>query len=141
MGGSSTVAVPVIGTTTIAVFVGLCVRVAVGKTIVGCRSTLVGVLDGMNGVRVTVGVDVGDEVNVAVGVKEAVGVEVATSLLNASAVSAAAVLRFENARSAIFPGSMTIGVGRVGSERAIAEVAQNRLNPSALAKKIHKSPA
>lgn len=56
-------------------------------------------------------------------------------------MNAAAVLRLEKARLAILPGSMTIGVGNVGSESAIAEVAQNKLKPSALARKIHNSPA
>ncbi len=84
------------------------------------------------------GVEVGDEVYVAVGVDVFVGVAVATSSANASEVRAAAVFKFENARSAILPGSMTIGVGKVGSENAIADVAQNKLNPSAPAKKIHK---
>jgi len=41
----------------------------------------------------------------------------------------------------MFPGSITMGVGKVGSESAIAEVAQNKVNPSAPARKIHKSPA
>lgn len=50
-------------------------------------------------------------------------------------------MRFENAKLAIFAGLITIGVGMLGSERAIAEVAQNKLNPNAPAKKIHKSPA
>ncbi len=140
VGGSVTTGVPVIGDITIAVFVGRGVLVFVGRTIVGWRSGgFVGVFDGMKGVRV--GDEVGDAVSVEVDVKVAVGVEVATRTWNASAVNAAAVLRFEKARSAISPRSMTIGVGRVGSERAIADVAQNKLNPSALAKKIHKSPA
>lgn len=73
-------AVPVIGTIMIGVFVGLGVRVAVGRTIVGLGSSrFVGVLDGMNGVRVEVGVRVGDAVSVGLGVNDAVGVEVATS--------------------------------------------------------------
>jgi len=84
---------------------------------------------------------VGEEVHVAVAVNVFVGVEVATNLANASAVCAAAVLRLENARSGMSPASITIGVERVGSESAIAEVAQNRLNPNRLAAKIHKRPA
>ena len=142
MGSSTSVGVPVIGTMMTAVLVGLGVRVAVGGLIVGggC-SRFVGVLDGMKGVRVNVeeGVDV--DVSVAVDVNVLVGVEVATSSANASDVRAAAVFKFENARLAMFPGSITIGVGRVGSERAIADVPQNKLNPSAPATKIHKSPA
>lgn len=142
--GSGTVAVPVIVEITIAVLVGFGVRVAVGNTSgrLGSSRCFVAVLvGGIVGVRVFVGVNVG--VAVSVNVAVLVGVELGgiASCWNASAVNAAAVLRFENARLAMFAGSITIGVGRLGSESAIAEVAQNKLTPNAPAKKIHKSPA
>lgn len=63
VGGSTTVAVPVIGTMITAVLVGFGVRVEVGGIMIrGGSSRFVGVLEGMKGVRVKVGVDVGDEV-------------------------------------------------------------------------------
>lgn len=70
-----------------------------------------------------------------------VGEEVATRLANASAVNAAAVFKFEKARLPMSAGSITIGVGRVGSESAMADVPQNKLIPSAPAMKIQISPA
>ncbi len=142
VGSSTSVGVPVTGTMITAVLVGLGVRVAVGRMIVGAGSSrFVGVRLGMNGVRVKVGEEVGEEVNVGVGVNVLVGDGVATNSANASEVRAAAVFKFEKARLAIFPGSITIGVGRVGSERAIADVAQKKLNPIAPATKIQRSPA
>lgn len=144
VGGSCTVAVPVIVEMIIAVLVGWGVRVAVGKKIVGfgCSRIFVRVaVGGMTGVRVFVRVDVGEAVSVNVGVYVGVELGGTANCLNASAVSAAAVLRFENARLAMFCGSITIGVGRLGSESAMADVAQKKLIPNAPAKNIHKSPA
>lgn len=86
-------------------------------------------------------VAVGEEVHVGLGVMVLVGVPVATSWANAWAVCAAIVFKFENARLGISRASITIGVGRDGSDSAMAEVAQNMLNPNMLAAKIHKSPA
>jgi hypothetical protein len=122
------------------VLVGLGVFVEVGNTIVGtiCGWS-VGVLVGGRCVKVEVGV--GEDVSVAVGVNEGVEVGISTRSANACAVNAAPGLRLESAKSGISCGSITMGVGKVGSERAIAEVAQKKLKPRMLAKKIHNSPA
>lgn len=96
---------------------------------------------GFTGTRVAVFVRVGEDVQVGLGVNVLVGVPVATSWANACAVCAAAVFKFENARFGMSRAWITIGVGKVGSESAMADVAQNMLNPNMLAAKIHKSPA
>ena len=87
-----------------------------------------------------VGEGVCEAVAVDVKVLDGIRIGVKTKFANASAVNAAAVFRFEKARLGISAASITIGVGRLGSESAIAEVAQNRLKPSVVAKKIHNSP-
>jgi len=119
---------------------GCGVNVAVGGTLIGPGS-LVRVGDGINGVLDAVGEDVTVLVADGLAVYVGVAVGVATNLANASAVKAAAVFALEKARPAISPGSMTMGSATVGSDNAIADVPQNRLNPSALAANIHKSPA
>lgn len=142
VGASVASAVPVTVMITTAVFVGLGVRVDVGKMTVGGFSTfVVAVRVGLMMTRVAVLVAVGENVQVGLGVNVSVGVPVATNLANASAVCAAAVFKLENARLGISRASITMGVGRFGSERAMADVAQNMLNPNMLAAKIHKSPA
>lgn len=145
VGGSVEMAVPVYVTITTAVFVGgmfVGFRVAVGRIAVGCwgLDSFVSVLVGTACVLDAI-VAVGEEVHVGLGVNVLVGVPVATNWANACAVCAAAVFKFENARLGISRASITMGVGRVGSESAMAEVAQNILNPNMLAAKIHKSPA
>jgi len=85
------------------------------------------------GVFEAVGVSVGIDVFVGVGVF----VEVGTKSMKASNVNACTVFKFAKARSSKFSTLRAMGVGRVGSESAIAEVTQNMLKPSTLAKKIH----
>ena len=137
--GGSSVGDAVYVLTETAVFVGegLGVKVAVGK-FSSCSLSSVGV-----GKTNRVLDAVGEEVGVAVGVAVCVGVfvRVGINLANDSAVNAAAVFISEKARSTISPAPMTMGVGNVGSDNAIADAPQNRLKPRMLAAKIHRSPA
>lgn len=121
-----------------AVFVGGGLGVNVDAGGIKTGGALVRVAVGINNVLDAVGDEV--KVRVAVGLAVFVGVDVEVGInsTNDCAVSAATVFRFEKARSAISPASMTMGVGKLGSDKATAEVAQNIPNPRMLAPNIHR---
>jgi hypothetical protein len=97
----------------------------------------------MIGVLVAVGDGVNVGVSVAVGVNEAVGVAVPVgmSCAKAWAVSAAAVFKSEKARLTRSPGSTEMGSCMLESDKATAEVAQNKPKPMMPAANIHSNPA